>query len=173
VRHIDLGVSRDGENWSWFGTNWYIPLGEQEEELTLYGLIRRGDKIWQYVDEGGAHGGSTQRVYYRYTQRLDGFVSLDAGTAAGTATTLPLVFDGDKLVLNVKAAGTVKVAITDDKGKALPGFDFGDCDNITGDSTERVVTWNGKSSVADLAGRSVRLKFQMYNAKLFAFEFKK
>jgi len=109
VRHIDLGLSRDGENWTFFATTesgpWYIPLGEQQEELTLYGLIRRGDEIWQYVDEGGAHGGDAQRVYYRYTQRLDGFVSLDAGAAVGTATTLPLVFEGDKLVLNIKAAG--------------------------------------------------------------------
>ncbi|MHC4240699.1 MAG: hypothetical protein ACYSUC_13295, partial [Planctomycetota bacterium] len=171
VRHIDLGVSRDGETWSWFGTNWYIPLGEQEEELTLYGLIRRGDEIWQYVDEGGAHGGSAQRVYYRYKQRLDGFVSLDAGEATGTATTLPLKFEGSKLVLNIKAAGA-KVAITDKDGKEMAGFGLADCDEIRCDSTEKVVSWNGKSNVGALAGKTVRVKFQMREAKLYAFEFK-
>jgi hypothetical protein len=173
VRHIDLGVSRDGETWSWFGTNWYIPLGEQEEELTLYGLIRRGDEIWQYVDEGGAHGGSTQRVYYRYTQRLDGFVSLDAGSAVGTASTLPLVFEGDKLVLNIKAAGSAKAAITDKDGKEMAGFRLADCDEIKCDSTEKIVSWNGKSSVGALAGKTVRVKLEMQDAKLYAFEFKK
>jgi hypothetical protein len=172
VRHIDLGVSRDGETWSWFGTNWYIPLGEQEEELTLYGLIRRGDEIWQYVDEGGAHGGSTQRVYYRCTQRLDGFVSLDAGSAVGTASTLPLVFEGDKLLLNIKATGSAKAAITDKNGKEIKGFGLADCDVIKADSTEKVVTWKGKSSVKSLACKSVRLKFEMQEAKLYAFEFK-
>jgi hypothetical protein len=35
-----------------------------------------------------------------------------------------------------------------------------------------VVTWKGKSSVKSLAGRSVRLKFEMQEAKLYAFEFK-
>jgi hypothetical protein len=173
VRHIDLGVSRDGETWSWFGTNWYIPLGEQEEELTLYGLIRRGDEIWQYVDEGGAHGGSAQRVYYRYTQRLDGFVSLDAGSAVGTASTLPLIFEGDRLVLNIKVDGSAKVAITDKDGKEIKGFGLADCDVIKGDSTEKVVTWEGKSSLKSLAGKPVRVRFEMQNAKLFAFEFVK
>jgi hypothetical protein len=39
----------------------------------MYGLIRCGNEIWQYVDEGGAHVGDAQRIYYRYKQRLDGF----------------------------------------------------------------------------------------------------
>ncbi len=172
VRHIDLGISRDGETWSWFGTDWYIPLGEQEEELTLYGLIRRGDEIWQYVDEGGGHGGSTQRVYYRYKQRLDGFVSLDAGSTTGTATTLPLKFKGSKLTLNVKATGSVKVAITDKNGKVFPGFGLNDCTPIKGDFTDKNVTFKSGKSIKTLQGKTVRLKFQMQDAKLFAFELK-
>jgi len=170
-RHIDLGVSRDGENWSFFGTNWYIPLGSGEEELSMYGLIRRGDEIWQYVDEGGAHGGDADRMYYRYTQRLDGFVSLDAGSKIGNATTLPLKFKGTRLLLNINAAGSAKVAITDKDGKEIAGFGLADCDEIKCDSTEKIISWNGKSSVGALAGKTVRLKFQMLNAKLFAFEF--
>jgi len=171
VRHVDLGISRDGEDWSFFGTDWYIPLGSQEEELTLYGLIRRGDEIWQYVDEGGAHGGDAQRVYYRYSQRLDGFVSLDAGVSPGTATTLPLVFEGDQLVLNLKAQGSARVGITDENGEAYPGFAPGDCDAIIGDHIKTTVTWNGRSSVAALAGKTVRLSFELQDCKLFAFEF--
>jgi len=171
VRHVDLGISRDGENWSFFGTDWYIPLGSQAEELTLYGLIRRGDEIWQYVDEGGAHGGDGQRVYYRYCQRLDGFVSLDAGVLPGTATTLPLVFEGDQLVLNLNAQGSARVGITDENGEAYPGFTPEDCDPIEGDHIKATVTWNGRSSVAALADKTVRLSFEMQDCKLFAFEF--
>jgi hypothetical protein len=171
VRHIDLGISRDGENWSFFGTDWYVPLGSQEEELTLYGLIRRGDQIWQYVDEGGAHGGDAQRVYYRYSQRLDGFVSLDAGGKPGIATTLPLVFEGDQLVLNLKAQGSARVGFTDENGKAYPGFSSEDCDPIVGDHLRKSVTWNGRSSIAALAGKTVRLRFELQDCKLYAFEF--
>jgi hypothetical protein len=170
-RHVDLGVSRNGENWSFFGTNWYIPLGSEEEELSLYGLIRRGGEIWQYVDEGGAHGGSDPRYYYRYKQRLDGFVSLDAGGSIGTATTLPLTFEGGELVLNVAATGSVKVGILNEAGTAIPGFDVGDCDAVSGDLIEHVVTWGGSCDVNGLAGTTVRLRFEMQDAKLYAFEF--
>jgi hypothetical protein len=172
-RHVDLGISRDGENWSFFGTNWYIPLGSAEEELSMYGLIRRGDEIWQYVDEGGAHGGDAPRHYYRYRQRLDGFVSLDAGGTTGTATTLPLVFGGNKLVLNTLAAGSVRVGILTEAGEALPGFDVSDCDAISGDFTERVVTWNGRWNAGMPSGSVVRLRFEMQNAKLYSFQFKR
>jgi hypothetical protein len=170
-RHVDLGISRNGEDWSFFGTNWYIPLGSAEEELSLYGLIRRGDEIWQYVDEGGAHGGSAPRYYYRYRQRLDGFVSLDAGGSTGTATTLPLVFSGSELALNVAATGPAKVGILDEFGVPIPGFGVGDCDPIQADFIEYVVTWNGESDISALSGGVVRLQFEMQNTKLYAFQF--
>jgi len=172
VRHIDLGISRNGEDWSFFGSNWYIPLGEQEEELTLYGLIRRANEIWQYVDEGGAHGGDAQRIYYRYRQRLDGFVSLDAGAPVGEVTTLPLIFKGNRLSLNIKADGWAKVALTDTDGRILPGFDFDDCDVIKGDFIDKAVNWKSGKQVTEQQGRPVRLKFRMQKAKLYAFEIK-
>jgi len=171
ARHTELAVSRNGQDWSLFGRNWYIPIGPTEEELSMYGLIRRGDEIWQYVDEGGAHGGDEERSYYRYRQRLDGFVSLDAGAKTGTATTLPLIFKGSALTLNIKAAGSAKVAITDKDSKAFPGFGLDDCDQIKGDFVEKTITWKGNGNVKALAGKTVRLKFQMQNTKLYAFEF--
>jgi len=169
-RHVDLGISRDGENWKFFGTNWYIPPGSAEEELSIYGLIRRGDEIWQYVDEGGAHGGDADRRYYRYKQRLDGFLSLDA-SGAGTAVTKPLVFTGKgvELVLNIKA-GSAKVAILDKAGSEMPGFGLADCDPIGVDAVNHVVSWRGKSDVTSLSGKEIRLKFDMSNCKLYAFE---
>jgi len=170
-RHVELAVSRNGRHWHFFATNWYIPTGSADEELAMYGLIRRGNQIWQYVDEGGAHGGDAPRQYYRYTQRLDGFVSLDAGSKIGTATTLPLKFKGNRLVLNIKADGWAKVALTGQTGTELPGFALDDCDTIKADSTAHQVTWRGNADLSSLRGKIVRLKFQMQNAKLFAFDF--
>ena len=171
ARHVELAVSRNGREWQLFGTHWYFPTGAADEEICIYGLLRRGDEIWQYANEGAAHGGDGERTYSRYTQRLDGFASLDAGDLPGTATTLPLVFQGDRLVLNLEAKGGVKVAITDEKGRALPGYGFEDCDSVTGDFVEKIVTWKGSPDIGALAGRSVRLEFQMQDAKLYAFEF--
>ncbi|MHC4575730.1 MAG: LamG-like jellyroll fold domain-containing protein, partial [Planctomycetota bacterium] len=169
ARKVDLGISRDGVNWSFFATSeagpWYIAPYE------LYGMIRRGNELWQYAEYGtGPHGDGT-RIYCRLTQRLDGFVSLDAGATTGAMTTLPLVFDGEKLFLNIKAAGYAKVAITNEAGTQLPGFSLADCDTIMADSTAYEVTWNGSSDVSSLAGATVRLKFEMQSAKLHAFQF--
>ncbi|MHC4527123.1 MAG: LamG domain-containing protein, partial [Planctomycetota bacterium] len=70
ARHVELAVSRNGREWKLFGPNWYIPTGTQDEEITMHGLLRRGNEIWQYVNEGGAHGGSAPRYWSRYKQRL-------------------------------------------------------------------------------------------------------
>ena len=121
---------------------------------------------------GGGHGGDAERVYYRYKQRLDGFVSLDAGDAVGTATTLGLKFRGGRLVLNVKAAGSVRVAVTDENSTVIAGYGFEDCIPIKGDFVDKAVTWKAGRSVKALQGKTVRLKFEMQNAKLYAFEFK-
>ncbi|MHC4646148.1 MAG: LamG-like jellyroll fold domain-containing protein [Planctomycetota bacterium] len=173
ARHVELAVSRNGRDWKLFGANWYIPTGAAEEEIAMYGLIRRGDEIWQYVNEGGAHGGSAPRTWYRYKQRLDGFVSLDAGSGGGEATTVPLKFQGDKLILNINASGSARLAITDADGKEVDGFGFDDCEPIKGDFIDKMVGWKSGKSVKALQGKVVRVKFRMQNAKLYAFEFRK
>jgi len=150
ARHVELAVSRNGKQWQLFGTNWYLPTGAAEEELLMYGLIRRGGEIWQYANEGGSHGGSAPRYWSRYTQRIDGFVSLDAGDATGTATTLPLVFEGNQLVININVTGSARIAVTDDNRKVFPGFDFSDCDPIKDDSVRQIVTWKGRSDLGQL-----------------------
>jgi len=185
TRRVDLGVSRDGLHWKFYATQkWYIkPPEGAAEVLSMYGLIRRGNEIWQYIDYGGAHGdtqgGTRPRTYARVVQRLDGFVSLDAGEAAGIAVTRPLSFEGNRLTLNVAApcqmgsatAGRVLVEIQDAKGRAIPGFSLADCDPIKTDSVRYVVSWKGNNNLAQLAGRVVCLKFKMQNAKLYALQF--
>jgi len=169
-RHVELTVSRDGERWTFFGKDWYIPIGTAEEELSIYGLLRRGDEIWQYVDEGGAHGGSDPRTYYRYRQRLDGFTSLDAADA-GKATTRPLLFTGTRLVLNVASRGSVRVGIVNEDGSAIPGFALADCKPIRTESVRAQVNWRGGPNVGLLAGKAVRLVLEMNDAKLYSLQF--
>ena len=171
-RQVDLGVSRDGIHWKCYADEtWYMTPGSDEEVLSLYGLIRRGDEIWQYADYGGAHGGGKKRIYARLTQRLDGFVSLDAGAKSGWATTRPLIFKGRRLLLNVAAQRSVRVAVLDRKGNELKGFGLADCDPVIGDATSYLVSWQKNTDVSGLAGKVIRLKFQMQDAKLYAFKF--
>ena len=182
-----LMVSRDGVNWKryeypyYFASGWDLNDRKVIEALTEHGMIRRGDEIWQYgtvrfTEHGGVmyggvefEGGIHDRLML-LKQRLDAFVSLDAGSSLGTVTPLPLIFRGKQLVININATASAKVAITDENGKAFPGFGFDDCDQIKGDFVAKTVTWNGNFSVEAMAGKTVRLNFLMKNTKLFAFE---
>jgi hypothetical protein len=147
-------------------------------------MIQRGDKIWQYAN---CRMVASREATVRFTQRLDGFLSLDAGQRTGILVTRPFVFDGDKLTLNVDAkGGQVKVAIVALHGKEYTGYNVAltnpprdgtrnygitDCDPIRTDSVQQVVTWKGSPDVGNLAGQVVRLRFEMKNAKLYSFQF--
>ncbi|MHC4756164.1 MAG: LamG-like jellyroll fold domain-containing protein [Planctomycetota bacterium] len=148
------------------------------------GIIRRGDEIWQYAN-CDITGDPDATI--RLTQRLDGFISLDAAEKPGVIITRPFIFQGKKLTLNVNAAkGSLKVAILDLPGQEITGHNVGltnspkkgvrnysitHCDPITTDSVRQVVTWKGNSDLGNLAGKVVRLRIEMQNAKLYAFKF--
>jgi hypothetical protein len=131
----------------------------------------------RFTEHGGVlYGGVGHEVAYhdslmRLTQRLDGFVSLEAGPPGGTARSRPLVFEGQTLQLNVAARGRVRVGVCDAQGAPLPGFSVEECDPIQADSVRQVVSWQSGAQVGGLSGRPVRLQFQLEDAKLFAFQF--
>jgi hypothetical protein len=185
----DLAVSRDGAHWHSYGepfylsSDWELEGRRVVEALMDHGMARRGDEVWQYATarftaHGGAayggeeyEGGMHDRLV-RLRQRLDGFVALEAGPASGSATTRALTFQGGRLSLNLAATGRVRVALLDARGQPLPGFGIEECDAIHGDALRQVVRWRGDPDVGRLAGRAVRLRFELQNAKLYAFQFR-
>jgi hypothetical protein len=183
-----LMVSRDGEHWRryeppyYFGPGWQLDSRQVLEALMEQGMIRRGDEIWQYgtvrfTEHGGALYGGVEHEggYYdrliRLVQRLDGFVSLDAGDEVGTVLTRPLVFEGRRLVLNVAAEGSLGVGLLDEAQRPIPGLTLAECDPISVDSVRKTVSWRGRDDVSRLAGKVVRLQLRMQRAKLFALQF--
>ncbi len=134
-------------------------LADAPNELSLYASENYGIK-----------GGSALR---RHTLRLDGFVSVQAPSSGGEVITKPVRFTGARLLLNfsTSAAGSLRVEIQDLNGKPLPGFALSDCPPIFGDTIERPVTWAQGQDVSALAGRAVRLRFELKDADLYAFQF--
>jgi hypothetical protein len=181
LRSTELAVSRDGQNWKYLGMNPpYIAAGVKfdgkyvaKAALPTLGLVRRGDEIWQYAsfDSRGHNEPDGYASLQRLTQRLDGFVGLQAGPEGGHVTTLPLVFRGDRLELNVAARGQVRVGLLNERNQPIPGFAIEDCEPIRDDSTHRTVRWKGGVDVASLAGRTIRLRIEMADASLYAFQF--
>ncbi len=109
----------------------------------------------------------------RYSMRLDGFASVRAPYAGGELLTKPLKFTGDRLELNfsTSAAGSIRVELQDEAGKPISGFAAGDCVEVIGNEIERVVRWKGGADVSRFAGKTVRLRFVMKDADLYALRF--
>lgn len=147
------------ENWSSrtnYPTCGVIPTGQNEMSL----FVQR-------------HYGQLSHYLERFSLRVDGFVSIDAGYAGGEMVTKPLRFGGSKLILNfsTSAAGGIKVEIQDAVGAPLPGFTLDEVDETIGDWIERPVSWKGSENVASLAGKSIRLRFVMKDAGLYSLRF--
>lgn len=177
-------TSRDGihfHRWS----EPFIPPGPQRSNNWVYGdgyqsmgLLElpaedtsAAPELSFYVGEGHWKDSPTLR---RYTIRLDGFVSLHGGAKGGSILTKPLIFKGNSLHINFSTAvtGTLKVAVLTADGQPIPGFESGDCEELFGDSVDRLVVWNGKSDLSDLAGRSVRLKIFITQGDLYSLQFR-
>lgn len=134
-------------------------LGDAPRELSLYA----SENYWQ--GEGVS--------FRRLTLRMDGFVSLWASARGGELLTKPLMFNGGNLTLNVSTsgAGSVQVEIQDGEGQPIPGYTLIDCPEIFGDDLAHVVRWRKGGDVRPLSGKTIRLRFVLRDADLYAFQF--
>jgi hypothetical protein len=132
-----------------------------------------GPNEWSlYVLDHGAWFGNGVS-FNRYSIRKDGFVSASSPMSGGSFVTKPLRFKGDRLSINfaTSAAGSVRVEIQDAAGKPIPGFALKDCPEVFGDTLDRVVTWKSAERLDSLAGKPVRLLFELKDADLYSFQF--
>jgi hypothetical protein len=164
------GIERNG---TWSYGQQYIGWSILETKSCLEGAP---DELSIYANEGLWTGKGTG--LRRYTLRLDGFVSVNAPMSGGGFITKPILFDGKELSINfsTSAYGSVRVEIEDMQGKPIPGFAFEDCPPIFGDAIDRPVYWKNKrdadsSDVGSLAGKAVRLKFEIKDGDLYSFHF--
>lgn len=65
----------------------------------------------------------------------------------------------------------MRVEIQDAAGAPIPDYGIDDCQQIIGDEIEREVTWTRGRDVGELAGRDVRLRFELKDADLYSFKF--
>jgi len=179
-----LMASRDGVNFKRWNEGFLRP-GRERPGTWHYGaqyiawhavetksaLTGAPNELSIYATEGYWHGtGSSLR---RYTLRLDGFVSANAGWKGGELLTKPVWFKGEKLELNfaTSAAGGVRVEIQDEAGKAIPGYALADCPAQFGDGVGRTVHWKKGADVGALAGKAVRLRFVLQDADVYSYRF--
>jgi len=172
-----LCSSRDGHTWQRYRRR--TPLlpntpGTFDGGMLLAnasGCIVRDGTIWIYYcgyasDHAGRTAGTPEVTNGLGLARLrqDGFVSADAGPEGGVLLTKPFVCPDAPMHVNADAPdGEVRVTLLD-AGKPLATST-----PLTGDSLDAVVGFS--KAGPDIAGRTVRARFQMRNAKLYAFWF--
>jgi hypothetical protein len=149
-----------GDNMAFWGmVETASALDAAPHDLSLYA----SEDYWQ----------GTSVSFRRLTLRIDGFVSLRASARGGELVTKPLVFDGGNLTLNVSTsgAGNIQVEIQDGAGQPVPGYALADCPPIFGDDLAHVARWRKGGDVRPLSGKTVRLRFVLKDADLYAFQF--
>jgi hypothetical protein len=196
---VRLLTSRDGIDWQQAGGRKPFvrmgPWGSLDSSMIFAcpGVVPVGDELWSYYAGFNTnHRGILDPVsaekaqettspsfpgkgsgIFRAVSRLDGFISADAPYQGGTLTTPPVMFTGNRLELNLdtSAGGVVRLEIQNSEGKPLDGFSLADADDLNGNSVRMPVSFNGSTDMGRLAGVPVRLSFQMYDCKLYAFQF--
>jgi len=188
VFEMRLATSRDGIQFYYPSRSPFVPLGPSGEfdsgrVSMLVGIVRRGSQLYLYYTAGNdrlRHGAGGPELFKenppvisRRVLRVDGFVSADAPYEGGEFTTVPIVFAGNSLHLNVQTsmAGGMQVELLRD-GEPIAGYSAAEADVIRGNFIDRTVTWNGSSDVSALAGSPIQLRFVMRDTKLYAFQFK-
>lgn len=152
---ITAPKDRDG-NRSNYMTRGLLQLPGNNRELSVYATE-------------AYYAGPGSRVR-RFVYRTDGFVSARAGAEGGSLVTKAITFTGAKLSLNITGKGGTRVELQDADGKPLPGFASADCTPIAGDFIEHTVAWKG-GDLSSLSGKPVRVRFELKDSDLFAFQF--
>ena len=135
------------------------------------GIVQTGDlELSIYVKHNSGYPTNHVR---RYTLRPDGFVSVCGPYAGGTFVTKPLVFSGGQLQINysTSAVGGLRVEIQNPDGTPIDGYALQDCSEIIGDRIDQTVAWKAGPDVSALAGKPVRLRFELKDADLYSLRF--
>ena len=188
----ELAFSRDGIQWSRpFPGGFILSKGEPgswDSELSIpVAPVVYDGKLWTYywgenipcgaeslkkIQEGWIEEGERkQRATGLAQLRLDGFVSLTTSTKDATVTTRTLVPVEGRLTVNANTRGQLRVEILDRKGDPIPGFGAMDCDPVMTDSLAHVISWKGQTSLSQLQGRKIQIRFHLRDTDLYAFQF--
>jgi hypothetical protein len=195
---VQLAVSRDLTHWERAFRTPVISIGDLDAwdascQQTSSQAIRVGDEIRLYYSGGNyTHGtpvlfhenhpedGTPTGRKTKYTAsiglvswELDRFVSADGPAKGGALSTVPIVYQGDRLEINgrTQPGGRIVVEMLDAAGRPLEGV--APSEPFSGDDLRHRVEFANDSCVTTHAGTPVSLRFQLYDAELFSFAFRK
>ena len=96
-----------------------------------------------------------------------------AGKEAGWVKTRPFKLEGKRLEVNVDAreGGNIRIEVLDEAGQGIEGFSGNEAMPYTSvDELRLRPRWGPRDDLSALAGRTVRLRFHLQKAALYAFQ---
>jgi hypothetical protein len=186
---LTAAFSRDGFHWSRPSRDAFIGVSERQGDWNWANVqsaggvcLVVGDRLHFYVSGRAGVPGTSMPGRCSTglaTLRRDGFASVTDTWPAGmpqpvrshssTLITRPVKFSGAHCFINADVAGSLRVELLDRGGRAIPGFTADRCEPVSGDRTKAAIRWTGAPSLAAMAGETVRFKFMLDRARLFAF----
>ena len=182
---LQLSLSRDGRHFArCVDRSPFLPVPESLDALDMDypcvasgSPIRMGNELWFYYADRrhrsrpGAKPDTVDLRVFLATLRVDGFASLNAGATSGPVVTRPLTYAGKSLFVNAEVApgGSIRCELRAFDGTPLPGYEFGACREVAGDVYGARVNWDGSQALPTTDLKSVRIAFELTNAKLYAF----
>jgi hypothetical protein len=181
-----IATSRDGSSWD---LDWVYkgqplvprgPTGAFDKDLIMpaSSIITHNKKHWIYYGGANERHGTPKVVFEREhaiglaTLRLDGFVALRAGKQRGSIVTKPFKLVSNHLSINTNAEkGEIQVEILDAEGQPIPGYSGKDAPRTNGiNELAWQPQWKTATSLSALRNQVIRLKFNLRQARLYAFQ---
>ncbi len=147
---------------NWLYGDCYPAIGWIETASAIAGA---DPEISMYLPEN--HWMGIPAELYRYTIRVDGFVSLHAGAKEREIITKPFVYDGSELHMNLEtsARGYIFVTLEADGDKAESCETFGN-------SIDRRIAFNDPEAVKRMAGKPVTMRIRMLDSDVYSIQFR-
>ena len=184
---LQLSLSRDGRNFTRCPDRTpVLPVSDKADAwdgdypaiAPGHVPLRVGNQLWFYYSDRRhwnrpgpkPKDAGLQRLGLA-TLRVDGFASLNAGPTPGAVVTRPLTFAGSRLFANAEIGdeGWIRVALVTSDNRPVPGYGLEDAVAIETGGLELPITWKQANAYELPAGRHVRLKIELQNAKLYSF----
>ena len=174
-----IGTTRGNTMWdlTWvYASEPLIPRGpdgsfDKDMIFPASQIVTHSDRHWIYYNGFRERHGIADRGPHSIglaTLKLDRFISLSTkGTQFGSILTKPFQLAGSRLQVNANGE-YIQVEVLDENAKTIPGHtaQSGQIDALRWEPN-----WANGRDLAALKGKLVRLRFQLRNAKLFAFQF--
>lgn len=154
-----------------------------------------GDESWLYfcgtLDRHGWCGaGVTYSDWIKTLAQYKGFARIGRASwkrnrligcrtvQPGQVTLRPDTTDSGQvgqLIVNaqLRHGGTLRAALIDERdGQPIQGFDFSDCQILTGDHSATAVRWKGQSSLPSTYSQPIHARIELTDGTLWAFDFR-